>query len=53
MTRHGCRRHRSAPLGVVLAVAIVVLALAGGIVPALLPGTWVGRDARWIAAAAY
>ena len=34
MTRHGSRRHRSTPLGVVLAVAIVVLALAGGIVPA-------------------
>src|SRR5258705_10808398 len=52
MPRDGRRRHRSAPLGIVLAVAIVLLALAGGIVPALLPGTWVGRDARWVAAAA-
>src|SRR5437762_130216 len=52
MTRHESRRHRSARLGVVLAVAIVLLALAGGIVPALLPDSWIGRDARWVAAAA-
>ena len=34
------------------AVTIVLLALAGGLAPSLLPGTLVGRDARSVAAAA-
>jgi Na+/H+ antiporter NhaD/arsenite permease-like protein len=46
------RRRRLARLGVVCAVTIVVLALAGGIASSLLPGTLVGQDARWAAAAA-
>jgi Na+/H+ antiporter NhaD/arsenite permease-like protein len=46
------RRHGAAMFSVVLAGTIVLLALAGGLAPSLLPGTWVGRDAGWIAAAA-
>jgi hypothetical protein len=41
-----------ATLSVVSGVTIVLLALAGGLAPSLLPGTLVGRDARWVAAAA-
>src|SRR5882724_7051677 len=53
MAEHGSgRRRRVATLGVVLAVTIVLLALAGGLAPSLLPGTSVGRDAGWIAAGA-
>jgi Na+/H+ antiporter NhaD/arsenite permease-like protein len=39
-------------LSVVLAGAIVLLALAGGLTQSLLPGTLVGRDAGWVAAGA-
>src|SRR6266550_8746549 len=46
------RRRRLATLSVVSAVTIVLLALAGGLAPSLLPGSLVGRDARWVAAAA-
>src|SRR5258705_10115415 len=46
------RRRRLAMLGVVCAVTIVLLALAGGIASSLLPGTLVGQDTRWAAAAA-
>ena len=46
------RRRGSATLSVVLAGAIVVLALAGGLAQSLLPGTLVGRDAGSIAAGA-
>src|SRR5580693_457393 len=45
-------RRRSAMLSIVSAAAIVLLALAGGLAPVLLPGTLVGRDAQWVAAAA-
>jgi Na+/H+ antiporter NhaD/arsenite permease-like protein len=45
------RRRRSATLGVVLAVTIVLLALAGGLAPSLLPGTWAAQDAPSVAAA--
>src|SRR3984893_1965467 len=52
MTGHGSGRgRRLATLSVVSAVTIVLLALAGGLAPSLLPGTLVGRDARWVAAA--
>ena len=43
-------RRGSATLSLVLAVAIVLLALAGGLAPSLLPGTLVGRDAGWVPA---
>jgi hypothetical protein len=33
-------------------LTIVLLALAGGLAPSLLPGSLVGRDAGWVAAAA-
>src|SRR5712671_47786 len=46
------RRRRLARLGVVCAVTIVLLALAGGIASSLLPGTLVGQDTRWAAAGA-
>jgi Na+/H+ antiporter NhaD/arsenite permease-like protein len=46
------RRRGSATLSVVLAGAIVLLALAGGLAQSLLPGTLVGRDAGWVAAGA-
>jgi Na+/H+ antiporter NhaD/arsenite permease-like protein len=46
------RRRRLATLSVVCAVTIVLLALAGGIASSLLPGTLLGQDARWAAAAA-
>src|ERR1700724_2734790 len=52
MAGHGGLRRRSATLGVVFAIIIVLLALAGGLAPSLLPGTLVGQDARWAAAAA-
>src|SRR5271169_119002 len=53
MAEHGSgRRRRLATLSVVLAVTIVLLALAGGLAPSLLPGTLVGRDGGWVAAAA-
>src|SRR5207249_8713331 len=41
-----------ATLSVVSAVTIVLLALAGGLAPSLLPSTLAGRDAPWVAAAA-
>jgi hypothetical protein len=50
MAGHGGLRRRSATLGVVFAVTIVLLALAGGLAPSLLPGTLVGRDAQSVAA---
>ncbi len=46
------KRRRLPTLGVVFAVAIVLLALAGGLASSLLPGTLAGRDAQPIAAAA-
>src|SRR5580700_8181344 len=46
------RRRGAAMLSVVLAGVIVLLALAGGLAQSLLPGTLVGRDAGWVAAAA-
>src|SRR3984893_1229080 len=46
------RRRGSATLSVVIAEAIVLLALAGGLAQSLLPGTLVGRDAGWVAAGA-
>src|ERR1700738_1698514 len=52
MAGHGGVRRRSATLGVVFAVTIVLLALAGRLAPSLLPGTLVGRDAQSVAAAA-
>src|SRR5712675_3134402 len=52
MAGHGGLRRRSATLGVVFAVTIVLLALAGGLAPSLVPGTLVGRDAQSVAAAA-
>src|ERR1700736_3978813 len=52
MAGHGGVRRRSATLGVVFAVTIVLLALAGGLAPSLLPGTLVGRDAQSVGAAA-
>ncbi len=45
------RRH-SVTLSVVFTVTIVLLALAGGLAPLLLPGTLAGRDAPSVAAAA-
>src|SRR6202022_4555235 len=45
------RRRGSATLSVVLAGAIVLLALAGGLAQSLLPGTLVGRDAPSVVAA--
>src|SRR6266851_1086779 len=38
--------------GLLLTLAIVLLALAGGVAPTLMPGTLIGDDARWAAAAA-
>jgi hypothetical protein len=52
MAGHGSGRRRLATLSVVTAVTIVLLALAGGLAPSLLPGTFAGQDARWVAAAA-
>jgi di/tricarboxylate transporter len=53
MIRHGSgRRHRLATLSVVCAVTLVLLALAVGLAPALLPDTLAGRDAQSVAAAA-
>src|SRR5580704_14833170 len=52
MAGHGGARRRSATLGVVFAVTIVLLALAVGLAPALLPDTLAGRDAQSVAAAA-
>src|SRR6266481_5423107 len=52
MAGHGSRRRRLATLSVVSAVTIVLLALAGGLASSLLPGTLVGQDTRWAAAAA-
>src|ERR1700737_1297533 len=46
------RRRGSRTLSIVLAGAIVLLALAGGLAQSLLPGTLVGRDAGWVAAGA-
>jgi Na+/H+ antiporter NhaD/arsenite permease-like protein len=46
------RRRGSATLSVVLAGAIVLLALAGGLTQSLLPGTLLGQDAGWAAAGA-
>src|SRR6266478_4914159 len=46
------RRRGSATLSVVLAGAIVLLALAGGLASSLLPGTLAGRDAQTAAAGA-
>src|SRR5438876_5176665 len=45
MAGHGNgRRRRSTTLGVFFAVTIVLLALAGGLAPSLLPGTWAAQD---------
>src|SRR5438132_4453892 len=44
------RRRRLAAFSVVSAVTIVLLALAAGLAPALLPGTLIGQDAQWAAA---
>jgi hypothetical protein len=52
MAGHGGVRRRSATLGVAFAVTIVLLAIAGGLAPSLLPDTLVGRDAQSVAAAA-
>src|SRR5260370_36524480 len=53
MAAHGSgRRRRLAGLSVGAAVAIVLLALAGGLVPALLPGTAAGEDVQSTAAGA-
>src|SRR3954454_18740042 len=52
MARYGGERRYSATLGVVFAVTIVLLALAGWLVPWLLPGTLVGQDAQSAATAA-
>ncbi len=53
MVRHGSgRRRRLATLSVVSAATLVLLALAVGLAPALLPDTLAGRDARSVAAAA-
>src|ERR1700732_2862759 len=52
MAGHGGVRRRSATLGVVFAVTIVLLALAGGLAPSVLPDTLVGRYAGWAAAGA-
>jgi Na+/H+ antiporter NhaD/arsenite permease-like protein len=53
MVGHGSgRRRRLSTLSVISAIIIVLLALAGGLAPSVLPGTLVGRDARWVAAAA-
>jgi Na+/H+ antiporter NhaD/arsenite permease-like protein len=53
MVGHGSgRRRRLSTLSVISAITIVLLALAGGLAPSALPGTLVGRDARWVAAAA-
>src|SRR5438132_11316310 len=53
MAGHGSgRRRRLATLSVASAVTIVLLALAGGLAPSLLPGTLAGRDAPSIAAGA-
>jgi hypothetical protein len=53
MAGHGSgRRRRLVTLSVASAVTIVLLALAGGLAPLLLPDTLVGQDARWVAAAA-
>src|SRR5438132_11706402 len=46
------RRRRLAAFSVVSAVTIVLLALAAGLAPALLPGTLIGQDAQWAAAIA-
>jgi len=43
---------RTSKLGFVLALMVVLVALAGGLAASLMPGTLVGRDASWIAAAA-
>src|SRR3984893_16228949 len=52
MAGHGSRRRPLAPLVVVSAVTIVLLALAGGLASSLLAGTLLGEDARWAAAGA-
>jgi len=44
-------RRRPAILGRSLATAIVLLAVAAGVAPLLLPGTLIGRDAGPVAAA--
>jgi Na+/H+ antiporter NhaD/arsenite permease-like protein len=46
------RPRRSTRLGLALALAVVALALLGGLAPRLLPGTWLGRDAGQIVGAA-
>jgi Na+/H+ antiporter NhaD/arsenite permease-like protein len=38
-------------ISLALTLAVVLLAVAGGVAPELLPGTLFGQDARWIAAA--
>ncbi len=51
MAGHGSGRRRLATLSVVSAVMIVLLALAGGLAPSLLPGTLIGQDAQSVAVA--
>jgi Na+/H+ antiporter NhaD/arsenite permease-like protein len=51
MAGHGSGRRRLATLSVVSAVMIVLLALAGGLAPSLVPGTLIGQDAQSVAAA--
>ena len=50
MLGHGNLRRRSATLSVVLTVAIVLLAVAGGLASSFLPETLAGRDAQSVAA---
>src|SRR6266852_1811743 len=52
MSGHRSVRRHSVTLSVVFTVTVVLLALAGGLVPLLLPGTLAGRDAPSVAAAA-
>src|SRR6266851_8217861 len=52
MSGHRSVRRHSVTLSVVSTVTIVLLALAGGLVPLLLPGTLAGRDAPSVAAVA-
>src|SRR6266851_5305124 len=52
MSGHRSVRRHSVTLSVVSTVTIVLLALAGGLVPLLLPDTLAGRDAPSVAAVA-
>jgi Na+/H+ antiporter NhaD/arsenite permease-like protein len=52
MLRRSPTFRRPALAGVAAAVAVVLVALAAGLAPALLPGTLMEQDARWAATAA-